>query len=665
MPRNIALGNGNMLVMLDQKQMMHDFYFPYVGMENHTGYNHFHRIGIWIDNRFSWLHTDEWRTERLAYVAETLVTDCRVINESLGIAITFNDCVDATQNVLVRKLTFHNLWDHERSFRVFFNQDFHLYGEKSQDTALYEPTSNSVIHYRKNRYFLANGRSKFGGIATYTIGKSEFMHFEGTWRDAEDGSLKRESIGQGSVDSTVGFEMHLPPRGEEPLFYWICAGKKFSEITQLHRYVLEDSPESIIYKTSNYWLTWVNKQSYPCLRCISPKVEAAFKQSLLIMRTQIDNRGAIIAANDSDIIKFNKDTYTYMWPRDGALVANTLDQIGYGEITRRFYKFCADVITDGGFLLHKYNPDQSLGSSWHPWFRDNETQLPIQEDETALVIYALWQHYQQFKDIEFLLSIYKPLVKKAGEFLMNYINANTNLPQPSYDLWEEHRGISTFTVATVYSGLVAASNLAETVGDLAFAKQCLASSLSMKEAMLKHLWSEEQQRFYKYIKSDVSGNINFHDSRVDASAFAVWYFGVLPADDPRVVSTMQQIKDVLWVKTDIGGIARYEHDYYQNPHPDFDTIPGNPWYITTLWYAQWLAAIAKKPDDLQEAFAILDWCVKHGLTSYVMPEQLDPYSGVHVSVAPLTWSHSTFVETVFKVATKYEELNNRKKTANA
>ena len=92
-----------------------------------------------------------------------------------------------------------------------------------------------------------------------------------------------------------------------------------------------------------------------------------YKQSLLILRTQIDNRGAILAANDSDYLDFNNDTYSYMWPRDGALVAHSLDLAGQPEVTRPFYQFCKEVMLPEGFLLHKYNPDKSLGSSWHPW----------------------------------------------------------------------------------------------------------------------------------------------------------------------------------------------------------------------------------------------------------------------------------------------------------
>ena len=104
------------------------------------------------------------------------------------------------------------------------------------------------------------------------------------------------------------------------------------------------------------------------------------------MRTQIDNRGAIIAANDSDILHFSRDTYSYMWPRDGALVATTLIKTGYSEISRRFFEFCYHAIRKDGYFLHKYSPDGSVASSWHPWTKDGKLELPIQEDETALVV---------------------------------------------------------------------------------------------------------------------------------------------------------------------------------------------------------------------------------------------------------------------------------------
>ena len=125
-------------------------------------------------------------------------------------------------------------------------------------------------------------------------------------------------------------------------------------------------PEFFQHRARIYWNRWVNKDNIPYGDLPDPLV-TLYKQSLLILRTQIDNRGAIIAANDSDYLTFNNDTYSYMWPRDGALVAYALDLAGQPDVTRSFYKFCKDVLLPEGYLLHKYNPDKSLGSSWHPW----------------------------------------------------------------------------------------------------------------------------------------------------------------------------------------------------------------------------------------------------------------------------------------------------------
>ncbi len=67
-------------------------------------------------------------------------------------------------------------------------------------------------------------------------------------------------------------------------------------------------------------------------------------------------------------------------------------------------------------------------------------------------------------------------------------------------------------------------------------------------------------------------------------------------------------------------------------------------------------AKAATVEDLKGAFDKLRWVCKYALESGILPEQLHPLTGAPVSVAPLTWSHSTFVLTVTKYAEKYREL---------
>ena len=56
MSRPIILSNGELHVGLNGYATVHDFYYPYVGLENHAaGTNLRHRIGFWVDGQFSWL----------------------------------------------------------------------------------------------------------------------------------------------------------------------------------------------------------------------------------------------------------------------------------------------------------------------------------------------------------------------------------------------------------------------------------------------------------------------------------------------------------------------------------------------------------------------------------------------------------------------------------
>jgi GH15 family glucan-1,4-alpha-glucosidase len=144
---------------------------------------------------------------------------------------------------------------------------------------------------------------------------------------------------------------------------------------------------------------------------------------------------------------------------------------------------------------------------------------------------------------------------------------------------------------------------------------------------------------------------------LDASLVALWYFEVFPPQNPLVKSTMEAVRERLWVNTPIGGLARYENDYYhQVEQTNVHSVPGNPWFICTLWWAQYLIACAEESSDLQEALTILEWVADHALPSGVLAEQVHPYTGEPLSVSPLTWSHAEYVVTAHKWLEKHHAI---------
>jgi len=656
MPRDIPVGNGKLLITFDQDYCMRDIYYPYVGKENHTG-GHKFRFGIWVEGNFDWVKREGWNLN-LEYVHESLLTSVTARNEIFGMSLLCNDIVDYRETIYIKKIILKNLADKEREFRLFFHHDFHIHESSTGDTAYYDPDEKAIIHYKGNRYFLMSGmKNGIRGIDQYSTGIKEFRRLEGTWRDAEDGRLEGNTISQGSVDSTLSFSVTVPSHKEQILYYWITVGKNFAEVSYLHKLILGHGPEYFIKRTENYWRAWVNKEEFN-LANLPQEVIELYKKSLLILATNIDKDGAIIAANDSDIQHFARDTYSYMWPRDGALTAYALDMAGYHGLTRHFFDFCLEIISKGkesvGYFLHKYNPDGSLGSSWHPWISNNEKHLPIQEDGTGLVLWALWFHFDKFRDIEFAVRQYENLVIRCGDFLASYRDTKTWLPLPSYDIWEEKWGIHTFTVSAVYAGLKAAENFSNFFGDARRTKIYREASEEVKTAMDKYLYSRKYQRFLKTITPHNDGSFDL-DLTIDASIYAPFYFGVFQPDDEMVVHTMNAIKEQLWVKTEVGGIGRYEGDSYHKVTDNIEEMPGNPWFICTLWLAQWYIAKAKNIQELKEAIHILKWVASRSLPSGVLAEQVHPYTNQPLSVSPLTWSHAAFVTTVLEYLNKLEK----------
>ena len=110
------------------------------------------------------------------------------------------------------------------------------------------------------------------------------------------------------------------------------------------------------------------------------------------------------------------------------------------------------------------------------------------------------------------------------------------------------------------------------------------------------------------------------------------------------------------VDSSIGGVARYRNDRYQRESDVPESIPGNPWFISTLWLGEYEIARAETLEELRDAIPYLEWCAKNALPSGVLAEQIHPIDGRPLSVSPLTWSHSAFVWVVRTYEEKFRAL---------
>lgn len=651
------MGNGKFLVCLDEHGFVRDMYYPYVGLENHVG-GHKHRIGIQVNGKFSWIDDGSWDIN-IGYKPETMVGYLVCKSEKLKVTVVMEDIVYNETNVFLRQVDVYNHSDEHLDIKLFFHQIFNISETRKRNTAFYDPTHNAIVHYKGKRVFIVNGRTAQGtSIDDYTVGAYQFEGMEGSFRDAEDGELTKNAVEHGSVDSVIRFSTSCESKQKSRVYYWICAGTSLDGAYELNNLVMRKTPASMIHSTESFWHAWLETQHFDVGDFVSKEVKKLFDTSLFVLRCHTDNRGALIASADSEMIEYGKDDYSYMWPRDAAFIVNALDEAGFTEVTKPFFTFCQEVLHEDGYLHHRYRPDQALGSTWHSttaqkqWLKDGILQLPIQEDETASVLFSLWKHYQATKDLEFIESLYKPLIEKMADFLVKFRHKPTGLPLPSYDLWEEKIGVSTYTCAAVYGGLMAAANFSELLDKRNHMRKYQDAAKELKEATITHLFSEKLDAFVRIADYGENGEVIHHEVVDASSLFGLWYFEMLEQDHPLFIKTQQQLDQRLNNPAATKGYIRYERDNYFK-----DTELSNPWFITTLWEAQRLLRKTQvTEEDLQYVEGVFQWVLDHQYQSGVLAEQLNPFTGESRSATPLVWSHAVFIETVLNYVKKKRDL---------
>lgn len=639
MSRPIVLSNGELHVGINKFGLVHDFYFPYVGLENHSaGQNMRHKIGIWAEGQISWLDTDEdWQID-LSYHTNSLIGRTRAQNDRLGVLLEFDDAVHTGVSAFMRNIHIVNLRGERRDIRLFMHQAFVIGDSRSNtDTAQYLPDSNAILHYRGSRAFVISGESNGKPFDQYTVGLFGIEGHEGTYRDADDGELSFSNVEHGQVDSALRFRFEIDPQSSARASYWVAAGKSIRDALYVHKHTGESSIGKHLDEVDRHWKDWLRPAKEAASR-LKPEYRDSFLRSALILKSQIDKRGAIMASTDTAMLNYWRDAYAYSWPRDGAYIVWPLIRMGYVDEPRRFFEFCKRGLHPSGYLMHKYRADGALGSSWHPYIHDGVVAPPIQEDETAVVLFVFSQFYKQNPSEQLLNDFYEPMIKPMANFMSDYIDETTGLPKPSYDLWEEVYLTTTYSTAATYAALLAAADLADITKDSDSAVRWRMAANDIADAAHRYLFNHSRGAFYKgLIVKD--GQIEYNETIDNSSLFGVFMYGLYSTDSDEVKSALKVAEEVFGVTPESPGMPRYENDNYCRV--DSGTL-GNWWIISTLWRAQYYRAVGEtKP--VEEA---LTWVKGFTEGTGILPEQVSPTDNSFVSVAPLTWSHAEYLSTL-------------------
>ena len=641
MGRPVILGNGALTVGLNEHGLVHDFYFPYVGLENLTTARSLHHgVGIWVDGRFSWVDDGSCQTW-VTFEDEALISIITMKSDNLQISLQFNDFVDPRTDAFCRRIQVTNNADHERDIRLFMHQVFEISRGGRADTALYEPDEKYILDYKGRCALLIGGITDEGNVFDqFAVGGQGVEGKEGTFRDAEDGELSGSAVEHGGVDSVIRFQKSVPADQSFNVDYWVIAASSQTDAEKVHIKLKETGLEERLQKARAYWQHWLSK-SVAKRQHVAPQLQAPLTKSMMIIKAHIDKRGGIIASCDSSIYNYGRDYYSYVWPRDGAYALWPLIRMGYSADAKRFFSFCKDIIHPDGYMMHKYQPDRAIGSTWHPLLHGNHKELAIQEDETAIVVFMIGEFFDYCGDEEFVHDMYESFIQPAANFMAKFIDKQTGLPHASYDLWEEKFLTHTYTTAVTHRALLVAARFAEMFNELADVELWTTAAKTLAQNA-GTFYNPQRQNFRKGFLLQPDGTMQNDDTLDMSSVYSIYMFEY-PVPKEQLLSSIASVESELFNSAPIGGMPRYEYDHYFASNPMFK---GNPWFVTTLWLAQYYIRVG----HTEIASEIVRWCLDRADYSGALAEQVHPQSGVATGVSPLVWSHAELANTILDLA---------------
>lgn len=639
-----VVGNSSMLACVSADGELLRLFWPNIDYPQHIDKM---AVGIFFPERRSetlWLESNSWLHEQ-RYITDTNMLETCFESRELGIRAVQLDFVLLKEDILIRRYRVKNMTKCavDIGFMVYSSV---ISSTKDMGCTLFDFDTDALIHYRYGSYM-----SVFSDIEA-----CEFQVGNNAFDSAKQAELRKgfDSIGM-AHDGAVSWKLGRLSGGEARNFtLYICLSHTLKEVKRLTAAARTYDVEAEIINTEKYWHDYIKSAKYiDLIERVNPErlsdikkedILDLYKRSLLVFKLMSDaNTGGILAAPELDEGFTRSGGYAYCWGRDAAFITEAFDKCGLTYIVDRFYDWAVRTQDENGAWHQRYHMNGTLAPSWG-----------LQIDETGTLLWGMLKHYGVTKDRDFLLRMWDS-VKRGVEFLISFIDRDTGLPAPSYDLWEERFGEHAYSSAAVCSGIKAGAEIAGIIGaPPELISRWQEASESIKQSIERVLWNEELGRFIRSVRTKLNPwgdeysekrivmqvnpkgycrELTLEDWTVDVSLLGVAIpFGVFDVDDIRVRSTAETIERVL-ASLGTGGIKRYENDTY---------VGGNPWIVTTLW----LAVYHIKVKNWAKALKYFEWAVKSRTGLGLLPEQVNKDTGRPAWVIPLTWSHAMFVLTL-------------------
>lgn len=640
------IGNDKILVSFSKTGEMLRLFYPNRDSRQFIDCMH---TGIKVnDSSLIYLHEDINNQYDQYYTEDTNILNTKIRNTYFNLSILQTDCVSIEKDVVIKKYILKN------ENNIDLNVNFLVYSN------LLSNFNNMVGTKIENDIFM-----QYSHDYTYCIfSKSPILshRLNNSEEEIKTGVISdKDYIGMAN-DSAISFDIGILKPGEEKefeIFIYINDNKKiykFDEIIENVEKIKKIDTKKEIKQVEKYWKTYI--KNHDGLEIISKqsewekkiaingelnekshlKYEAIKKiyiRTILLFPLLLNKEtGGISAAVEVDEKRDKSGRYSYCWPRDAVFITNALDILNMKEETTKFYKiFSKETQSKNGMWEQRFYTDGRLAPCWG-----------YQIDETASIVYGVYNHFNYIKDKEFLKESYE-MCKSAIKFLKGYIDYILLTDEEkiqskdkdtkkivykyndSYDLWEMSEGIHLYSLSSIYAAF---KSMIEINKELNINdqdnKNLEAYSIKVKEFCLNNLYCKETNTLKRSNKDKIT----------DISILGIVEpFKMFDAKDEKILNTIRKME--LTLRTYKGGYLRFENDNY---------IEGNnPWTIATLWMSLYRMKIGEREEAIRQIEYIAQTATKNGL----LAEQIDNEMMQSKWVIGLGWSHAMYIIALYNL----------------
>ena len=638
------VGNKNMIATFTLKGELQRLYFP--SKDNRQYINFFH-TGVKLNQSdLIYLHDDINNTYKQYYDTDTNVLNTEITNTYFNLTVVQTDFMLLKENVLVKRYIFLN------EGAIDLDTKFYIHSELLSDKNNYvgcKVIDNGMMQYAHD--FVVSTFAKGAKISKHQI--------NGSYETIKTGEIHdKDYIGM-SKDSSICYDLGVIKPNEKKVLE-ICMlvdeNRNVSEMEDEIDRITKIDLNKEYTQTKAYWRKYVKNHNGLNLKdpqnSYEERIFEIYKRSILLFPLLTNpETGGIIASPeiDEDFTKCGR--YAYCWPRDAVFITKAMDIVKMEKETEKFYKvFCKKTQSKNGMWEQRFYTDGSLAPCWG-----------YQIDETASVVYGVYEHYKVTKSEKFLKDNLQ-MCEKAIDFLKKYLKDWTGIEgideekrdvvkdeieedtlkrtgklhkyHVSYDIWEMCEGIHLYSLASIYAAFDSILNIYRVLGK---------NVSDFENNRLKEEKIQRNEREIEKIQVEIKKYINENmydeqkksyvrnpdDKKMDISILgAVTPFNVFSAKEKKVKNTVESIN--LHLRTYTGGYQRFEGDHYMN---------SNPWPIANLWMTLYYLETGEK----KKAKETFDFVVKTAGKHYFLGEQVDNSTLKPNWVIGLGWSHAMFL----------------------